>query len=50
MKAQLAPFTKERYEEIKARAEASGRQIVTRWRPGLKSIRFADIVLGERLT
>ncbi len=45
MSEDLLPFTKERYEEAKARLEAQGYTVVTRWRPGLLRIRLGDIVL-----
>lgn len=41
----LRAWTRERYEDVKARAEARGYVVVTRWRPGLKRIEFAPIVL-----
>jgi hypothetical protein len=51
--ARLVPFTKERFGRIKERAEALGYTVISQWRPGLKTIRLADIVLrrgvGRRL-
>jgi hypothetical protein len=41
------PFTRERFEKLKAAAERNGFTVVTRWRPGLKRIRLSEIVLGE---
>ncbi len=40
-------FTKERYDEIKERADASGIKILTKWRRGLKNIKVEPIVLRE---
>lgn len=45
MSEDLRPFTKEKYEALKARAEAAGFTVVTKWRPGLKHIQLGDIVL-----
>jgi len=43
----LAPFTEERFNEIKARAEARGYTVLSTWRQGLKHIRLSPIVLRE---
>lgn len=48
MKETLEPFTRERFDELKARYEAAGYKVITRWRSGVKSIRLGDIVLGVR--
>ena len=41
-------FSKKQFERIKkGAAEEYGLKVVTRWRKGLKSIRFEDIVLRE---
>lgn len=50
MKEDLAPFSKQRFERIKARAEAKGYKVITTWQPGLKHIRLAPIVLDDNTT
>jgi hypothetical protein len=45
MTEDLRPFTKERYDTLKARAETAGFTFVTKWRPRLKHICLGDIVL-----
>ena len=40
-------FTKERYDEIKKRADISGIIILTKWRKGLKNIKVEPIILWE---
>jgi len=41
------PQTREEFDAYKARPEAAGFTVLTRWRKGLKSIRLGDIVLSE---
>jgi hypothetical protein len=48
MKEELQPFTREQFNEYRARAEAGGYKVITRWRPGIKGIRLGGIVLGSR--
>ena len=43
----VEPFTKERYDEIKKRADEAGVEILTKWRKGLKNIKIAPIILSE---
>lgn len=46
-KEKLSPFTKKRFEQLKAAYEAHGYKVVSKWRRGLKRIRLADIVLSK---
>lgn len=48
MKKDIKPYTKERFEEIKARLKDAGYTTKTKWRKGLKTISLEPIVLGER--
>ena len=41
------PFTRDEYNNIKARAEAYGFTVKTKYRKGLKNIALGDIVLSE---
>lgn len=50
MKENLRAFSKLAFESYKAAYEAAGYKVISRWRKGLKHIRLADIVLGERGT
>lgn len=45
MSEDLLPFTRERFEALKARLEAKGYTVVSQWRPNLTHIRLGDIVL-----
>ncbi len=40
-------YSREEFDRIKAAAEERGYTVVSRWRPGLKTIRLGDIVLSE---
>jgi hypothetical protein len=40
-------YSKERYDEMKKRADETGIVFLTKWRKGLKNIKIAPIVLGE---
>ena len=40
------PQTREEYDQMKARLEALGFTVITKWRKGLKQIRLGDIVLS----
>ena len=40
------PQTREEYDQMKARLEAGGFTVITKWRKGLKQIRLGDIVLS----
>ena len=40
-------YSREQFDRIKAAAESYGYTVVSRWRPGLKTIRLGDIVLSE---
>ena len=46
-KEEQGVFTKERYDEIKKRADEQGIKILTKWRKGLNNIRVEPIVLTE---
>lgn len=46
MKERLRPFTRKRYETIKANAEALGYTVQTKFRKGIKSIKLSPIVLS----
>lgn len=41
----LLPISRPLYEALRARFEAEGYQVLTRWRPGLRRIRLGAIVL-----
>ena len=41
------PETREEFDDLKARLEARGFSVLTRWRKGLVNIRLGDIVLSE---
>jgi len=40
-------YSREQFDRIKAAAEGYGYTVVSKWRPGLKTIRLGDIVLSE---
>jgi hypothetical protein len=48
VKEELRAFTRREFDEVKARYEAAGYKVVSKWRRGIKRIRLADIVLGVR--
>jgi hypothetical protein len=41
----LLVISRPQYDAIRARLEAAGFEVLTRWRPGLKRIRLGAIVL-----
>lgn len=45
---ELTAYTKERYDQIKKRADDAGIKILTKWRKGLKNIKIEPIVLWEK--
>jgi len=48
MKEEVEPYTKEKFEEIKARLIDAGYTTKTKWRKGLKTITLEPIILGYR--
>ena len=49
MKEELTPFTRERFDELKALYEGHGYKVLSKWRPGIKRLRLDDIVLTSRV-
>jgi hypothetical protein len=45
--ASTFPQTREEFGAYKARLEAAGFTVLTRWRKGLRQIRLGDVVLSE---
>ena len=40
-------YSREQFDRIKAAAEERGYTVVSKWRPGIKTIRLGEIVLSE---
>lgn len=47
MKEKLEPVTKEWFEQMKTRLEASGYVVTNKWRKGTTSLHLKEIVLDE---
>lgn len=41
-------YTKEEFERMKAKLEAKGFTVISKWRKGLKTIKLGDTVLSEK--
>jgi len=48
MKDKIEPYTKEKFEEIKAKLTDAGYTTKTKWRKGLKTISLEPIILEYR--